>query len=65
VDLVAPDGTMCGATNYPITSGTCDTLDLSMAEDGTVIQSLPTAMETQNFEGFRSCTWRWWAGALR
>jgi hypothetical protein len=65
VDLVAPDGSLCGATNYPIRSGTCDTLDLSMGEDGTVIQSLPTAMETQNFEGFRSCTWRWWAAALR
>jgi hypothetical protein len=65
VDLVAPDGSLCGATNYPISSGTCDTLDLSMGEDGTVIQSLPTALETQNFMGFRSCTWRWWAGALR
>jgi len=21
-------------------------------------------METKNFEGFRTCTWWWWAGAL-
>jgi hypothetical protein len=66
VEVVAPDGTSCGATDYGIASGTCDTLDLQLAEDGTVIQQLPTAMETTNdVVGGHTCTWRWWPGAVR
>jgi hypothetical protein len=66
VEVIAPDGTSCGATDYAIASGTCDTQDMTLGADGTVIQQLPSAMETVS-EGFgtRSCTWRWWPAALR
>jgi hypothetical protein len=68
VEVIAPDGTSCGATDYPIAPGACDTLALTLAEDGTVIQQLPTAMEVTdppNIDSNHSCTWRWWTAALR
>jgi hypothetical protein len=66
VEVVAPDGTSCGATDYPIATGTCDTHDLALGADGTLIQQLPDAMETKDDTvGFHTCTWRWWAGAAK
>lgn len=66
VEVVAPDGRSCGATDYTIAAGTCDTLELSLAADGTIIQHLPTAMEKTNPYIFNhTCTWRWWPAAVR
>jgi hypothetical protein len=66
VEIVAPDGTSCGATDYAIAGGTCDTLDVEMAADGTIIQRLPTALEQTNDIVFgHTCTWRWWPQAAR
>jgi hypothetical protein len=66
VEVVAPDGTSCGATDYPIAGGTCDTLDLNLGADGTIIQQLPRAMEqTNSVVGGHTCTWRWWPAAFR
>ena len=66
LEIVAPDGTSCGATNYPIASGTCTTKDLTVGADGTVIQQLPDAMETfEPVNGQHSCTWRFWAAAAK
>ena len=66
VEIVAPDGTSCGATDYPIGNGTCDTHDLVLGADGTVLQQLPDSMETKDdTHAFRTCTWRWWPGAAR
>jgi hypothetical protein len=66
VEVLAPDGTSCGATDFPIAGGTCDTLELSLGADGTIIQRLPDAMEQRNnFVGGHTCTWRWWPAALR
>jgi hypothetical protein len=66
VEIVASDGTSCGATDYAIAPGTCDTLELKLGADGTIIQQLPTAMEkTNDTVGGRTCTWRWWPGAAR
>jgi hypothetical protein len=67
VDLLAADGTLCSAATYPIAAGSCNTHDLTLGLDGTVIQQLPGEMETA-FQGnvnVNTCTWRWWAGALR
>ena len=60
VEIVAPDGTSCGARDFPIAAGTCETKDLTVGWDGTVIQGLPTALETagQPFDQ-RTCTLRW------
>ena len=66
VEVVMPDGTSCGATDYPIAGGTCDTLELWLGNDGTIIQQLPAAMEqTNELVGGHTCTWRWWPAALR
>jgi hypothetical protein len=68
VEVLAPDGTPCGARDYPIADGTCTTLPLTVAADGTLIQQLPRSMETtrETVVGReQTCTWRWWAGALR
>jgi hypothetical protein len=66
VEVVAPDGTSCGATDYPIAAGTCATSELRLGADGTIIQQLPTSMEqTNDSVGGHTCTWRWWPAALR
>ncbi len=68
LELVAPDGSSCASVDLPIADGTCDTGELSVGEDGTVIQQLPTAMETQGQEGppyAHTCTWRFWPALLR
>ena len=66
VEVVAPDGTSCGAADYAISAGTCDTFDVTLGLDGTIIQQLPLSMEaTEPIRGGRTCTWRWWPGALR
>jgi List-Bact-rpt repeat protein len=66
IEVLGSDGASCGARDYPIAAGTCDTHDLALGEDGTVIQLLPDAMETKDpVIMTHTCTWRWWAGALR
>jgi hypothetical protein len=66
IEVVAPDGSSCGARSYPIASGNCDTHQLSVGADGTVIQMLPDAMETKDPIAFtHTCTWRWWPAALQ
>jgi hypothetical protein len=66
LEVVAPDGTSCGSREYPIAAGTCDTHDLSLGADGTVIQQLPDSMESKDEVMLvHSCTWRWWPGAAK
>jgi hypothetical protein len=66
LEVLAPDGTSCGAADYPIAAGICDTYDLTLAADGTVIQQLPLSMEDASpYSGGTSCTWRWWPAAVR
>jgi hypothetical protein len=69
VEVVAPDGTSCGSTEYRMADGTCDTAGMTLAQDGTLIQQLPLAMETitdsSGAPPGHSCTWRYWPEALR
>jgi len=67
VEVFAQDGTSCGSRDFPIAVGTCDTRDVTQGADGTIIQQLPLSMETGSSpsDGAHTCTWRWWAGALR
>lgn len=66
LEIVAADGTSCGTRDYPIAAGTCDTQELKLGLDGTVIQQLPASMETQApASGAHTCTWRWWPAAAR
>jgi hypothetical protein len=66
VEVLAPDGTLCGSRDYPIAAGTCTTGDVTLSLGGTVIQQLPAAMESATaFDGNHTCTWRYWPGALQ
>ncbi len=67
LEVLASDGTSCGSRDYPIAAGTCNTQDLTLAHDGTVMQQLPRAMETVTdpVRGWHTCTWRYWTGAIR
>lgn len=68
VELRAPNGALCATADYPIAEGTCDTGDLALGADGTIIQPLPHSMETQRDMAIgtqTTCTWRWWPGALK
>lgn len=66
LEIVAPDGTSCGRAEYQIAAGTCDTGDLMVGADGTVIQQLPEAMETRDpVNQQHSCTWRFWPAAAK
>ena len=66
IEVVATDGSSCGARDYPIAAGNCDTHQLSVGADGTVMQLLPDALETTDPIMFtNTCTWRWWSAALK
>ncbi|HYY53509.1 MAG TPA: hypothetical protein VE755_11580, partial [Myxococcales bacterium] len=66
VEVLAPDGTACGMREYPIATGTCDTHDMALGLDGTVIQLLPSTMETKDpVRLTHTCTWRWWTAAVK
>jgi len=67
LELVAPDGTSCGSQDYPIAAGNCQTMDLTLAEDGTVMQQLSPTMETTLNPTISShtCTWRFWTHAAQ
>ena len=59
IDVVAPDGTLCGSFNVGLESGQCRTEDVTLAMDGTPIQLRPR----DTVAG--SCAYRWWPSALR
>jgi hypothetical protein len=65
VEIVAADGTSCGTREFKIADGICDTHDLTLGLDGTVIQRLPDSMESRSDVGATTCTWRWWPAAAR
>ncbi|TMA29053.1 MAG: hypothetical protein E6J78_03385 [Deltaproteobacteria bacterium] len=64
IEVVSAEGASCGSRDYAIAAGTCDTNELTLAADGTVIQQLPASMETSTSAG-STCTWRFWTRALR
>jgi hypothetical protein len=46
IEIIAPTGASCGWIDFSIDeSRTCDTNDLTLGLDGTVIQQLPSAFE--------------------
>lgn len=66
LEMLAPDGASCGARDYPIASGACATKGLTLAVDGTVMQQLPSSMETVNAgSAVHTCTWRYWTRAAQ
>ncbi len=60
IDVMAPDGTACGSFDATIASGSCRTEDLGLTLEGTPVQLLPKNLSSAN-----TCSYRWWAHALR
>lgn len=58
IEVVAPSGKSCGKVSFPIQDGTCDTGDLSVGYDGTVVQQLPSSKP--DADGRLQCNWRFW-----
>jgi len=66
VEFVAPDGSSCGVQEYPLDdAGTCGVSELRIGVDGTVLEPLPESMEQSLGGSDRTCTLRFWPGALR
>jgi len=59
-EVMAPNGAACGSFDATIASGTCRTEDLGLTLDGTPVQLLPKNLSSPN-----TCSYRWWAHALR
>ncbi len=67
IEVLAPSGKSCGTASFSIANGACKTGGLTVGYDGTVIQQLPSSMESYpdpNW-GAHSCTWRYWPGFFR
>jgi hypothetical protein len=65
VEVLAPDGASCGSLDFPIASSTCDTFDLRLGVDGTVLQKLPASLEQAPGAAVRNCTVRFWPALLK
>ena len=55
VEVVAPGGQSCGNHALALGPGTCDTYDVTLGKDGTLMVELPDAQESFGATG-RSCT---------
>jgi len=60
IEVMASDGTACGSFDATIASGTCRTEDVGLTLEGTPVQLLPKNLSSPN-----TCSYRWWAHALR
>ncbi len=66
VEVLGPDGIACGTLALPMNGARCNTLDLELGADGTLVQRIPPALDAQLEEPPADrCAWRWWPGALR
>ena len=68
VELVSRSGNSCAKWTLELASGrTCDTLELRLGLDGTILQRLPFELESDSDGSGRmkSCTLRFWPAALK
>jgi len=68
LELVSRSGNSCAKWTLDLAAGrTCDTLELRLGLDGTILQHLPFELES-NRDGMgrtKTCTLRFWAAALK
>lgn len=64
IEVVAPTGESCGTATFGFGTGTCDTRELTVGYDGTVIQRVPQKHEECVTPGHCKCEWRWWSELL-
>jgi hypothetical protein len=67
LELLSKSGNSCAKWTLDIASGrTCDTLELRLGLDGTILQRLPGQLESRdNLGRVKTCTLRFWPAALR
>jgi hypothetical protein len=63
VEVLAPDGTSCGALTFETPEGACVTSPLSLGADGSILQQQLLAHPDE--EGRNGCTQKWWPQILR
>jgi hypothetical protein len=66
VEMVSPGGNSCGKADFAIDGNACQTRDLRLAGDGTVMQMLPASREhfAPGSSVATTCTLRLWPAAL-
>jgi hypothetical protein len=65
VEVLTPDGQSCGAQDFRLASGNCQTLGIRIGLDGSVVQQMSPAFEQGAGTDNPSCSWRFWPALLR
>lgn len=63
VEVLAPDGTLCGTLAFDTPEGACVTSPLVLGADGSILQQQLQASPPEN--GMNGCTQKGWPGILR
>ena len=64
-EVVSPSGRSCARFDFTVDAASCQTHPLRIGLDGTVMQMLPDSRESDITVTARTCTLRFWPGALR
>jgi hypothetical protein len=67
IELLSPSGNSCAKWTLELAANrTCDTLELRLGLDGTILQRLPLALESDrdSIGRTKTCTLRFWPAAL-
>jgi len=68
VSIFSPSGQLCGTTTFSVGGGNCFTERMTIGYDGTVVQQLPRARESNCAASpgvSCDCTYRYWPGYFR
>jgi hypothetical protein len=65
VEIVSSSGESCGAVVFAAGSGACEMKEITVGDDGTVVQQLPDSRERDCSGIACSCTWQWWPAFFR
>ncbi len=65
LELVSRGGNSCAHYDLDLAPGTCDTSELRVGLDGTILQHTPTSLERNPYGRPQSCALRYWPAALR
>lgn len=63
LDVISAGGKTCSTITFDDPSGTCESGNLEVGYDGTLVQLLGTS-STSGCRRDCACTWRWWSGYL-
>jgi hypothetical protein len=64
LEIASPTGASCAHYDLDLAAGLCDTSELRVGFDGTILQHTPTELERNPSGRPQSCTLRYWPAAL-